>query len=262
MVQQALAIYEKALGPDHPDVATAVNNLALLYDKQDRTAEAEPLYKRALAIDEKALGPDHPNVVTVLNSGSALPRSGPLRRGRAASAGDLVDEAWSSKTERSVMRADPRAPEYKEADQRTAGEPGFRRYEPRWRHRQSCPLCARFQPCGCGRRVSDCLSDLFRRPLMRLALVAALDHCLAGLAKLAGADRRRGVARGVAYVGQHRRRLQHRSGRSSASTSRSDTQISSRSFSPAPLRHAGSRCAARQACIALANASRLDPAHQ
>ena len=40
-----------------------------------------------------------------------------------ASAGDLVDEAWSSKTERSLMSADPRAPEYKEADQRTAGEP-------------------------------------------------------------------------------------------------------------------------------------------
>ena len=40
---------------------------------------------------------------------------------------------------------------------------------------------------------------------MRLAVVAALDYCLAGLANLAGADRRRGVAPGVAYVGQHRR---------------------------------------------------------
>ena len=40
-----------------------------------------------------------------------------------ASAADLVDGAWSSKTERSFMSADPRAPEYKEADQRTAGEP-------------------------------------------------------------------------------------------------------------------------------------------
>jgi tetratricopeptide (TPR) repeat protein len=29
--QRALAIFEKALGPEHPDVATSLNNLALLY---------------------------------------------------------------------------------------------------------------------------------------------------------------------------------------------------------------------------------------
>jgi tetratricopeptide (TPR) repeat protein len=41
------------LGPDHPDVATALNNLAsLLQDKGDY-ADAEPLYRRALAIAEK-----------------------------------------------------------------------------------------------------------------------------------------------------------------------------------------------------------------
>jgi len=36
---------KKALGPDHPDVATSINNLAELYDNQGRYAEAEPLYK-------------------------------------------------------------------------------------------------------------------------------------------------------------------------------------------------------------------------
>ena len=51
---------EKALGPDHPDVATALNNLAELYREQGRYAEAAPLYKRSLAIYEKGLGPDHP----------------------------------------------------------------------------------------------------------------------------------------------------------------------------------------------------------
>ena len=30
---------EKALGPDHPNVGTALNNLALLYDHQGRYAE-------------------------------------------------------------------------------------------------------------------------------------------------------------------------------------------------------------------------------
>ena len=52
----------KALGPDHPNVATSLNNLAELYRNQGKYAEAEPLYKRSLAIREKALGPDHPDV--------------------------------------------------------------------------------------------------------------------------------------------------------------------------------------------------------
>ena len=85
LYKRALAIDEKALGPDHPDVATALNNLAGLYDDQGRYAEAEPLYKRALAIREKALGPDHPDVAASLNNLAALyRRPGPLRRGRAA----------------------------------------------------------------------------------------------------------------------------------------------------------------------------------
>ena len=50
LYKRSLAIWEKALGPDHPDVATALNNLAALYDDQGRYADAEPLYKRSLAI--------------------------------------------------------------------------------------------------------------------------------------------------------------------------------------------------------------------
>ena len=53
LYKRSLAIYEKALGPDHPDVATSLNNLAALYDAQGRYADAEPLYKRSLAICEK-----------------------------------------------------------------------------------------------------------------------------------------------------------------------------------------------------------------
>ncbi len=52
MAEQLLALREKTLGPDHPDVAQSLNNLAFLYEDQGRYAEAEPLYKRALAIDE------------------------------------------------------------------------------------------------------------------------------------------------------------------------------------------------------------------
>src|SRR5271165_1887548 len=50
------------------DVATAINNLALLLRDTNRLAEAEPLFRRALAIDEKIFGPEHPDVATSLNN--------------------------------------------------------------------------------------------------------------------------------------------------------------------------------------------------
>jgi len=64
LARRALALREKALGPDHPDVALSLANLGLLYDRQGRYADAEPLYQRSLAIREKALGRDHPYVAT------------------------------------------------------------------------------------------------------------------------------------------------------------------------------------------------------
>ena len=48
-LQALLAINEKALGPDHPSVALALNDLAELYKEEGRYADPEPLYKRALA---------------------------------------------------------------------------------------------------------------------------------------------------------------------------------------------------------------------
>ncbi len=72
LLQRALAIREKALGPEHPRVATGLNNLASLYRDQGRYDEAEPLHQRALAIFEKALGPDHPDVATTLENYAAL----------------------------------------------------------------------------------------------------------------------------------------------------------------------------------------------
>jgi len=68
LAQRALAILEKALGPNHPSVAVSLNNLAELYQAEGRYAEAEPLYKRSLAIREKALGPVHPDVAASLGN--------------------------------------------------------------------------------------------------------------------------------------------------------------------------------------------------
>jgi tetratricopeptide (TPR) repeat protein len=86
LYKRALAISEKALGPDHPEVAESLNNLAELYGAQGRYADAEPLYKRALAIREKALGPDHPEVAESLNDLAELYRA----QGRYADAMPLV----------------------------------------------------------------------------------------------------------------------------------------------------------------------------
>ena len=72
--KRSLAIREKALGTDHPDVANGLNSLAWLYTIQGHYADAEPLYKRALATWEKALGPDHPDLATCLENMAELYR--------------------------------------------------------------------------------------------------------------------------------------------------------------------------------------------
>jgi tetratricopeptide (TPR) repeat protein len=69
VAKEALKVAENTFGPDHPNLATSLNNLAELYRRlQGKYAAAEPLYQRALAIYEKALGPDHPDVATSLNN--------------------------------------------------------------------------------------------------------------------------------------------------------------------------------------------------
>jgi CHAT domain-containing protein/Tfp pilus assembly protein PilF len=72
LLKRSLAIREKILGTDHPDVASSLNNLGLLYIRQGQYAQAEPLLKRSLTIDEKVVGPDHPDVATSLNNLAGL----------------------------------------------------------------------------------------------------------------------------------------------------------------------------------------------
>jgi tetratricopeptide (TPR) repeat protein len=72
LFERALAIREKMLGPDHPDTATSVNNLAFLLHAHGDLAAARTLYQRALAIREKAIGPEHPHIATNLNNLAGL----------------------------------------------------------------------------------------------------------------------------------------------------------------------------------------------
>jgi tetratricopeptide (TPR) repeat protein len=75
LYERALAIREKALGPEHPDTATTLHNLALLLRAQGDIAGARPLCERALAICEKALGPEHPYAAANLNNLALLLRA-------------------------------------------------------------------------------------------------------------------------------------------------------------------------------------------
>src|SRR5262245_8174240 len=68
LAEGAVEIWEKAGGPEHPDIASPLNNLAGLYRDKGDYAKAEPLLQRALAIREKALGPGHPDVAISLNN--------------------------------------------------------------------------------------------------------------------------------------------------------------------------------------------------
>jgi CHAT domain-containing protein/Tfp pilus assembly protein PilF len=68
LVERALKTREAILGPDHSDVAAALNTLAVIYWDKSAYAKAEPLYQRALTIFEKVFGQEHPGVANSLNN--------------------------------------------------------------------------------------------------------------------------------------------------------------------------------------------------
>ncbi len=68
LIRRAISIDEASFGPDYPQVALSLSNLAELLQATNRLDEAEPLYRRALGIDEARYGPGHPNIARDLNS--------------------------------------------------------------------------------------------------------------------------------------------------------------------------------------------------
>jgi CHAT domain-containing protein/Tfp pilus assembly protein PilF len=63
---RSLEVRQKALGSNHPDVATSLSNLANLYHEQGLYVKAEPLFQQALAIREMTLGSDSQDVARSL----------------------------------------------------------------------------------------------------------------------------------------------------------------------------------------------------
>ena len=86
----ALAIFEKTLGPEHPQVASNLVNLGNAFCDQQKHIDAVPVYLRALAIDEKALGHDHPEVAMDLSNLGIAYRA----LGRADIASGLFERAY------------------------------------------------------------------------------------------------------------------------------------------------------------------------
>jgi tetratricopeptide (TPR) repeat protein len=66
--ERALALREKMLGPDHPDTASSLNNLASVVARLGDKDASRALSERSLAIREKLLGPHHPDTATSLNT--------------------------------------------------------------------------------------------------------------------------------------------------------------------------------------------------
>ncbi len=73
LLKRALDIDEKVYGPNHPLVATRLNNLASLYfEDLQNYEEAENLIRRAIAIGNISLGEFHPDVTIYINSLASL----------------------------------------------------------------------------------------------------------------------------------------------------------------------------------------------
>ena len=79
------------MGKAGNEYATALNNLATIYDNTGRYSEAEPLFEEALSIRRRLLGADHPDTAVSLNNLAGLYRI----QGRYDDAEPLFEEALS-----------------------------------------------------------------------------------------------------------------------------------------------------------------------
>ena len=66
--ESSLALYQSALGDEHPGPATTLSNLGLVLKAKGNHAEAQTYYQRAIATFERTLGPEHPDVARPLNN--------------------------------------------------------------------------------------------------------------------------------------------------------------------------------------------------
>ena len=68
LLREAAATQERSLGSLHPDLASTLNNLALVCERTNKLDEAERGYRRAHAIAVASLRPGHPFITTSLKN--------------------------------------------------------------------------------------------------------------------------------------------------------------------------------------------------
>ncbi len=68
MFAKALVLRKGLFGGEHPEVARAMNKLAVVLREEGRLPEAEAQDRQALAMRKKLLGPEHPDVAGTLNN--------------------------------------------------------------------------------------------------------------------------------------------------------------------------------------------------
>jgi Tetratricopeptide repeat len=81
LLRRALAIAEQSFGPEHPEVAIQLNNLAGLLYSANRLEEAEPLMRRHLIIFAKftvAAKREHPHLRAAENYRMVLMEAGQM----------------------------------------------------------------------------------------------------------------------------------------------------------------------------------------
>jgi tetratricopeptide (TPR) repeat protein len=80
LATRVLETEEKTLGPEHPDVARSLDNLASLHQATGDYAQAVLLYERSLAIQENALAPEEGIATALSNLAAVYQDAGQYRR--------------------------------------------------------------------------------------------------------------------------------------------------------------------------------------
>ena len=95
---RALEIFERMLGPDHPEVAICLMNLGGTELSRGRPKEAEPYIRRALAIDEKVYGAEHALIAPILVAlGESLDGQGKVKEAKELRARALAIRRGAAK---------------------------------------------------------------------------------------------------------------------------------------------------------------------
>jgi tetratricopeptide (TPR) repeat protein len=99
---EILSRYEELVGPDHSTVGQVVEDLALLYSKQSRFADAQNLLMRSIDIKRATLGENHPGVAVARRKLAGLL----LERSRYREADSLLENVISVLSERFSTQPD------------------------------------------------------------------------------------------------------------------------------------------------------------